>query len=419
MGCIKTKKIIKITNALQNSKTNADNIQNNNIFIHYIGKNINNNISKDFFENLKNDPKNKIRKNNSHVINFDGFLSIDNQSKSNISKKNSTHSASNSDNYSDIFKLTNNSINEYINKELKFEEKYSIINEENYDFYFPTYKIKLIKPKPEKEEEFFSMIKIEKKIFGKLSDDKKIVGEVTLLSELDSRYLLKIYECYISSKTYYLITEHCCYSRLNEKLKCEIKYTENQISFIIIQILKAIKYLNSKNYLHIEISPEKILLCDSIKNSEGEELYYIKLLSFFCPSRSNLLFNNKSFYHYIAPEIIEKKYSKNCYIWSLGIIIFQMYFGELSYNYNNNLNEYVQIMRTTYKYNEEISPEMKDILDKMIEIDPKQRMNIDECFEHNWLYKKNTEILKGDIENIQKENEEVQRAKTSEIKKMK
>ena len=408
MGCIKTKKIIKITNSLANSKTTADKIQNNNIFIHYIGKNINNNISKEFFDSMKND---KIRKSKSHVIKFDGFLSIDNQSKSNLSKKNSTLSGSNSDNYSEIFKLSNNSMNNFINKELKFEDKYKIINEENYDFYFPTYKVKL--KSNEKKEEFFSMIKIEKKIFGKFVEDKKILEEVTLLSKLDSKYLLKIYECYISGKSYYLITEHCCYSRLNEKLRCDIKYTENQISYIIMQILEAIKFLNSKNFLHIEISPEKILLCDSKKNSEGEELFNIKLLNFFCPSRSNLLFNNKSFYHYIAPEIVDKRYSKNCYIWSLGIIIFQMYFGELSYNHNNDLNEFIQIIRTTYKYNDDMSPELKDLLDKMIEINPMQRANIDECLAHNWMHKNDVEIKKEE-ENVK--NEELKKIEFNEIK---
>ena len=290
-------------------------------------------------------------------------------------------------------------MNDHINKELKFEEKYKIINEENYDFYFPSYKIKLNKSESDKEE-FFTMIKKKKKIFGSLVNDKKILKEVTLLSEFDSKYLLKTYECFISNKFYYLITEHCSYSRLNEKLKCEIKFTENQISYIILQVFKAIKYLNSKNYVHVEISPEKILICDIIKSSYGEELYNIKLLNFFCPSRSNLLFNSKSFYQYIAPEIMNKKYSKNCYIWSLGIIIFQMYFGELSYKYNNDINEYVQIMRTTYKYNEEMSPELKDLLDKMIEINPEYRTNIDECLEHNWINKKDTEIVVGEIDSL-------------------
>ena len=346
MGCIKSKKLIKIKNVPPNSKSNNDKIQNNNIFIHYIGKNINNNISQELFENFKMESKENKDSTDNQKLKLDEIIKNDKQSKEII------HSFTNTDEYSDIFKLTNNSINNYVNKDLKFEDKYKIINEENYDFYYQTFKIQLIMPTLEKEE-FFSMLKLDKGIFGKLVNDKKILEEVTMLSKLDSKYLLKIYECYISSKSYYLITEHCFYSRLNEKLRYEIKYTENQIRYIIFQILKAIKYLNEMNYLHIEVSPEKILLCDTVKNF-GEEMYNIKLLIFFCPSRSNLLYNTKSFYYYIAPEIMEKKYNKNCCVWSIGIIIFQMFFGELSYNYNNDINEYVQIIRITYKYSDDI-----------------------------------------------------------------
>ena len=410
MGCIKSKKLIKIKNVPPNSKSNNDKIQNNNIFIHYIGKNINNNISQELFENFKMESKENTDSTDNQKLKLDEIIKNDKQSKEII------HSFTNTDEYSDIFKLTNNSINNYVNKDLKFEDKYKIINEENYDFYYQTFKIQLIMPTLEKEE-FFSMLKLDKGIFGKLVNDKKILEEVTMLSKLDSKYLLKIYECYISSKSYYLITEHCFYSRLNEKLRYEIKYTENQIRYIIFQILKAIKYLNEMNYLHIEVSPEKILLCDTVKNF-GEEMYNIKLLIFFCPSRSNLLYNTKSFYYYIAPEIMEKKYNKNCCVWSIGIIIFQMFFGELSYNYNNDINEYVQIIRITYKYSDDISSELKDLLDRMIEIDPTKRISIEECLEHNWMRKMTTEILKGDSDSPKKEkDEEIKRAKTINIKK--
>ena len=410
MGCIKSKKLIKIKNVPPNSKSNNDKIQNNNIFIHYIGKNINNNISQELFENFKMESKENKDSTDNQKLKLDEIIKNDKQSKEII------HSFTNTEEYSDIFKLTNNSINNYVNKDLKFEDKYKIINEENYDFYYQTFKIKLIMPTLEKEE-FFSMLKLDKGIFGKLVNDKKILEEVTMLSKLDSKYLLKIYECYISSKSYYLITEHCFYSRLNEKLRYEIKYTENQIRYIIFQILKAIKYLNEMNYLHIEVSPEKILLCDTVKNF-GEEMYNIKLLIFFCPSRSNLLYNTKSFYYYIAPEIMEKKYNKNCCVWSIGIIIFQMFFGELSYNYNNDINEYVQIIRITYKYSDDISSELKDLLDRMIEIDPTKRISIEECLEHNWMRKMTTEILKGDSDSPKKEkDEEIKRAKTINIKK--
>ena len=134
MGCIKTKKIIKVTSPFENNQSNNDKIQNNNIFIHYIGKNINNNISKDFFDKIKKDQNLKLSHSGSQILEIKNLLNNDDQSKSNFSRINSTYSVSNADKdkESDIFKLTNNSLNDHINKELKFEEKYKIINEENY-----------------------------------------------------------------------------------------------------------------------------------------------------------------------------------------------------------------------------------------------------------------------------------------------
>ena len=106
MGCIKSKKIIKISNPLEKNKTSSDKIQNNNIFIHYIDKNINNNISKDFFDNMKKDSNINIIHSSSQILKINGLLNIDNQSKSNLSKRMSTLSISNTDNTSEIYKLT-------------------------------------------------------------------------------------------------------------------------------------------------------------------------------------------------------------------------------------------------------------------------------------------------------------------------
>lgn len=162
---------------------------------------------------------------------------------------------------------------------MKFEDKYIIENEEKVDSYFQTYKIKLVDSGNE-ENTYRTMIKIEKEIFGEFTSDKKIAEEVSLLSQLDSRYIIKVHECFASNKRYYLITDYCEHGNLNDKLRNGSVYNENQIRYIVLQIFKAVKYLNMKNYLHIEISPEKILIEDIVKDSHGEELYNIKLLDF-------------------------------------------------------------------------------------------------------------------------------------------
>ena len=404
MGCIQPKKTIKIGSS--GSKEGSKN-ESNNIVIHNIKKETtndndaskNNNSKKE--TNVKTDDK--VIHSNSQNFKIKTQIN-DNQSKSNYSKKNSSNfnSVSNSEK-SEIYKLaiehTNDiNLNNLVDKDLKFDDKYQIISEENYESFFQVYKIKLL-DNSFSNEVFRSMIKIEKDIFGEYASDKKIAEEVALLSQLDSRYIIKVFECFISNKKYYLITDHCQYGSLNEKLRNGNMYNESQIRYLVLQIFKAIKYLNTKNFLHIEISPEKILIYDITKDSHGEELYNIKLLDFFCPSRNNVVLDNKSsFFCYMAPEVIEQKYSPTCDIWSIGIIIFQMFFGELPHKENDDFKEYIKNIKSTYNYCGNISNELKDLLDKMLNKNPSKRITIDECLSHSWIHKQNTDIITDDDE---------------------
>ena len=417
MGCIQPKKIIKIGNSSQNDSS-KNSKTSNNVVIHNMRKDTTNN-NDSLKSNNNNDKKDdKMIHSNSQTFKIKTPI-IDNQSKSNYSKKNSSfynHSMSYSEENGEILKLTNNinSNNNLVNPDLKFEDKYTIIKEENYETYFQTYKIKLKEEELEKEE-FRSMIKIEKEIFGEFASDKKIVEEVSLLSKLESKYIIKVYECFISNKRYYLITDYCEYGNLNEQLRKGNLYSENQIRYLVLQIFKAIKYLNMNNYLHIEVSPEKILIHNIIKDSHGEELYNIKLLDFFCPSKNNILFDNKSsFFYYMAPEVLEQKYSPTCDIWSIGIIIFQMFFGELPYKNNEDFKDYVKNIKSTYSFCDNISNEFKDLLDKMLNKNASRRITVDECLAHPWVHKQNTEIITEE-EEINKQ-QQILRTKTKQSK---
>ena len=415
MGCIQTKKIIKIENSNQNEESKND---NNQVVIHNIRKDTtNNDIVVNNINNITDD-KNEKEKNDQMVHSISENFKVikpinDNQSKSNHSKMNGNDnkSMSNSEENKEIFKLTSNQSNNIIDKETKFEDKYIIVNQENIESFFKIYKVKL-KNNNSSEDEYRTMIKIEKEIFGEFTNDSKIAEEVSLLSKLDSKYIIKVYECFMNNKRYYLITDHCKYGSLIQKLESKKVYKENQIRYIVLQILKAIKYLTINNYLHIEISPEKILIDDIIKDPHGDELYNIKLLDFFCPSRNNLLPDNKlTFLCYMAPEVMEQKYSQTCDIWSIGIITFQLFFGELPYKSKIDYKEYVKNIKSIYNLSNKITNEFKDFLDKTLNKNPTRRMTIEECLSHPWIRWQNTDVIPGKEED--KSQQQVTRTKTN------
>jgi serine/threonine protein kinase len=408
MGCIQSKKIVKIGS--HSSKEGSKN-ESNNVVVHNIRKDTtndndntkNNNSKKE--TNVKTDDR--VAHSNSQIFKAKSPKN-DAQSKSIYSNKNSSylnrsnHSENNSEK-SEIYKLVIEHINDInlnnlIDKDIKFENQYKIINEENYESFFHTFKIQLINDNSSKEE-FRSMIKIEKDIFGEYASDKKIAEEVSLLSHLDSKYIIKVFECFISNKRYYLITDYCQYGSLNEKLRNGNLYNENQIRYLVLQIFKAVQYLTLKNFLHIEISPEKILINNIKKDSHGNELYDIKLLDFFSPSKNNVLLDNKtSFFCYLAPEVVEQKYSPTCDIWSIGIIIFQMFFGDLPQKESKEFQEYIQTIKSTYNSCDNISNEFKDLLNKMLNKNASKRITIEECLSHPWVHKQNTDSINEEDE---------------------
>lgn len=77
----------------------------------------------------------------------------------------------------------------------------------------------------------------------------------------------------------------------------------------------------------------------------------------------------------MAPEIIkEEGHTKTVDWWSLGALIYEMLFGQSPF-YNSNQSEmFNKISEVQYIMPDEFSNEAKDIIEKLLEIQPKHRL---------------------------------------------
>ena len=96
----------------------------------------------------------------------------------------------------------------------------------------------------------------------------------------------------------------------------------------------------------------------------------------------------------MAPEIMmHNKYNNKSDLWSIGIMIYQLHFKELPYKGFNEQEILKQI-----KFNNLIQhpedPQLRDLLNKLLVMDPKKRMSWDEYFNHPFFNKNNNNILK-------------------------
>lgn len=98
---------------------------------------------------------------------------------------------------------------------------------------------------------------------------------------------------------------------------------------------------------------------------------------------------------YVAPEIL----LNNGYdgfgidIWSAGVVLFAMIYGSMPFKASNMTNLHKQILSGSFKLKQSASKEVRDLLRKMLEIDPKKRFTIPQILSHKWFENYDDNIL--------------------------
>ena len=161
----------------------------------------------------------------------------------------------------------------------------------------------------------------------------------------------------------------------NGELKGNLELFKN----IIISLAKALKTLHDKGVMHRDIKPSNIFYIDDPAN-------IIKLGDFGC---SIFIKDNKSepigTIFYTAPEIIKNfEYDERCDLWSLGITLFELYFGFLPYGENPNTNKINKVVYGKKKLiiKQTKIPTLDILFNRLLVINPKDRMTYDEFFKY-------------------------------------
>ena len=240
-------------------------------------------------------------------------------------------------------------------------------------------------------------MKIIKKRKNKGNDEKEILNEIDILKKLDHPKILKIIDFYSTLKKYYIITEYCPEGELfNEIIKVG-RFDEGQAAFIINQLLKAITYCHKMNIIHRDIKPENIM----ITNREKNGCLQVKLIDFGTAKMFEKGHHEKKYVgssYYMAPEIIKRNYDEKCDLWSIGVILYILLTGRPPFDGNDDEEILSNVKKgvfdkSSYPY-PILSSNSKDLIDKLLQYDPKKRINADQAIEHPWF--KSAEFKKKD-----------------------
>ena len=94
---------------------------------------------------------------------------------------------------------------------------------------------------------------------------------------------------------------------------------------------------------------------------------------------------------YIAPEIIKEEGYQGfgVDIWSAGVVLYAMLYGSVPFKAGSMKELHQIILKGKFTMKEDVSEEARDLLTKILQSDPKQRISEQEILSHPWMQTSN------------------------------
>lgn len=158
------------------------------------------------------------------------------------------------------------------------------------------------------------------------------------------------------------------------------RLSEDEARVYTQQILSALEYCHRRKVAHRDIKPENIFL-DEEKNIKLGDFGLSNLMQ-----AGEFLRTSCGSPNYAAPEVISgcMYCGTEVDVWSTGVVLYALLAGYLPFDDNNTTSLFAKIKTANYIMPHHFSPEVKDLISRMLTVDPVARITINQIKAHPW-----------------------------------
>ena len=224
------------------------------------------------------------------------------------------------------------------------------------------------------DKKYYAMKIAEKKF---LNENKLItkffINEKIITSSLNFPFIVHLINTYKTREYLFFLMEFVDGISLRKKIKMKNHELNNieEIQFYGAILFSVLNYLQKKKILHRDFKPDNIMI-----DTNG----YLKVIDFGVAYK----LENKDYTntiigtcHYMSPEVIEgKNYSFNCDYWSIGIILYEIFYGKLPFGFNvNDRNKiYKEILENKIYFPDSKFESFNNLISNLLVKNPKNRI---------------------------------------------
>jgi len=221
------------------------------------------------------------------------------------------------------------------------------------------------------------------KIISKKSRNYLLNGvkhETAALLSLNHPNILPCTDILEDDKKVYIVTPFYEDGDLASLLYDRGSFSEQETKNLLAQLVDALTYAHSKGICHRDIKLENIF----VKINNDGNIHCILgdwgLATSY--SQKGLINESCGSIAYSSPEIITGSFytGPEVDVWSLGVLLYALISGNLPFEYDIGL-----ICTGLYEKLPYISSDLQDLLSRMLVVDRKKRITLNEIMSHNWI----------------------------------
>ncbi|KAI8473376.1 MAG: kinase-like domain-containing protein [Monoraphidium minutum] len=211
--------------------------------------------------------------------------------------------------------------------------------------------------------------------------EEKVRREIKILRLFMHPHIIRLYEVIETPTDIYVVMEYVKGGELFDHIVEKGRLPEDEARHFFQQIISGVEYCHRNMVVHRDLKPENLLLDSSMA---------VKIADF---GLSNVMHDGHFLKtscgspNYAAPEVISGKLyaGPEVDVWSCGVILYALLCGSLPFDDENIPNLFKKIKGGIYNLPSHLSPGARDLIPRMLLVDPLKRITIPEVRCHPWF----------------------------------
>lgn len=211
--------------------------------------------------------------------------------------------------------------------------------------------------------------------------EEKVRREIKICRLFVHPHIIRLYEVIETPADIYVVMEYVKSGELFDYIVEKGRLQEEEARNFFQQIISGVEYCHRNMVVHRDLKPENLLL-DSRGNVKIADFGLSNIMR-----DGHFLKTSCGSPNYAAPEVVSGKLyaGPEIDVWSCGVILYALLCGILPFDDENIPNLFKKIKGGIYTLPSHLPPGARDLIPRMLLVDPMKRITIPEIRQHGWF----------------------------------